>query len=544
VSQFPADDFEAGRFLQQATMGYTPADTARVKQIGYSAWIDEQFATPRQFSYLTYANGNPQANVLSDIMNDAAYLAFVPNNDQLRQKMTWALSQIMVVSAADGSTYYWGRAFSKYADTLQDNGFGNFRQLLDGVTRSPAMGAYLTYMYNRKEDPATGSIPDQNYAREVMQLFTIGLWELNPDGSRKLDGSGKPIPTYNQDDIVGASRVLTGFAPQGATQTDWNNGYCFCQEEARGIPGQSNPMVAYNQYHSTSEKRFLGTVIPAGSSNADADLNILLDRLANHANVGPFIGRQLIQRMVTSNPSPAYVARVSAAFANNGSGVRGDMRAVIRAILLDPEARDANVAAQPTAGRIKEPLTRLTQMMRSFKATAPTQSWSYNIGMWLYDRRKGTWQPPFRAPSVFNYYRPDFVPQGTDIGNAGLVAPEMQISHLAQADDMYDFMLGVLENGGITSCCSEAERNTFFMKLDYAPLLPLVPTPDALLDELDRRFMSKPMSAGLRAAIKNQMAAINGDRAQTSGMLRGNATLKLGRALLVLASSPEFIVQK
>jgi uncharacterized protein (DUF1800 family) len=525
-------------------MGYTPADIARLRQIGYSAWIDEQFATPQQFSFLTYANGNPTADVRSDVMNSAAYLSFVPSNDQLRQKMTWALSQVMVVSAADGNTYYWGRAFARYADVLQENSFGNFRGLIEGVTRNPAMGAYLTYMYNRREDPATGSIPDQNYAREVMQLFTIGLWELNPDGSRRLDANGQPIPTYSQSDIVGASRVLTGFAPQGASQTDWNNYYCFCQETAKGIPGQSNPMVGYDQYHSTAEKRFLGVTIPAGSSSADGDLRILLDRLANHANVGPFIGRQLIQRLVTSNPSPAYVARVSAAFANNGSGVRGDMRAVIRAILLDPEARDLTVATQPGAGRIREPLMRLTHIMRSLNATAPTESWNYGIPTALYDRRKATWQPPFRAPSVFNYYRPDFIPQGTDLGNAGLASPEMQINHLAQADDMYQFMFGILENGGITLCCSDAERNTYLMRLDYAPLLPLVATPDALLDALDRRLMTRPMSIGLRNAIKAQMEAVTGDRAQTSGIVRGNATLRLGRALLVLASSPEFIVQK
>jgi uncharacterized protein (DUF1800 family) len=544
VGGIPSTDAEAARFLQQATMGYKPTDVARVRQIGYAAWIDEQFALAQQFSFLTFANGNPTADVRSGVMNPAAYQSFALSSDQLRQRTMWALSQIMVVSSADGNTYYWGRAFAKYADLLQQHGFGSHRSLLEAVARSPAMGAYLSHMYNRKEDPSTGSIPDQNFARELMQLFSIGLWELNIDGSRKLDAAGNPIPTYTQADVIGVSRVMTGWAPQGATATDWDNYYCFCQETAKGIPGQSNLMVGYNQYHSTLEKRFLGVTIPAGSSDAAAGLKILLDRLSNHANAGPFLAKQLIQRLVTSNPSPAYVSRVASVFNNNGVGVRGDMKAVIKAVLLDNDARSASVATQPQAGRIREPLLRLTHLMRSLNASAPNESWNFGIPEWSFDRSKGTWQVPYKAPSVFNFYRPDYAPAGTPIGSAGWVAPEMQITHLSSVDDMQNFVLQLTENGGLTLCCSEAERNTYTLKLDYAPLLPLVATPDALLNELDRRFMGKPMSAGLRAAIKTEMASIYQDRSSTSGTLRGNTTLKLGRALYVLVSSPEFIVQK
>jgi uncharacterized protein (DUF1800 family) len=525
-------------------MGYTPADVARVKSIGYAAWLDEQFAMPEQFNYLAKLNAvNPQVDAREGRINELSWVALVKSADQLRQRQMYTLSQIMVASAKDGAVYYWGRSFATYLDTLQAHSFGNYRNLLEAVALNPAMGNFLTYIYNRKEDPVTGQVPDQNFSREMMQLFSIGLWELNLDGTRKLDAAGKPIPTYTRDDVVGVSRVMTGFAPRGATTSDWNNYYCFCQK-ATDIPAQSSPMVGYPAYHSTSEKKFLGVTIPAGSSNPEADLKTLLDRVAGHPNVGPFIGKQLIQKLVTSNPSPAYVARVASVFNNNGAGVRGDLKAVLKAVLLDNEARSATVATQPDFGRIKEPILRMTQLMRSLNAQTGIVPHTFNISQWQFDRRKGLWQSPFYANSVFNFYYPDFSPSGTAIAAAGKVAPESQLTHTTSIDDNQDFFGSLLNEAGLTDCCSEAQRNSYYTKLDYSTLLPLVATPDALLDQLALRFMAGPMSPPLRTAIKNEMAGVSGDRSPSSGIVRGNAQLKLARAIHTMLSSPDFIVQK
>jgi uncharacterized protein (DUF1800 family) len=376
-----------------------------------------------------------------------------------------------------------------------------------------------------------------------MQLFSIGLWELNLDGTRKLGANGQPIPTYTRDDIVGVSRVMTGFAPQGATETDWRNYYCFCQNPA-DIPAQSSPMVGYPAYHSTLEKKFLGVTIPAGSSSPQADLKVLLDRVAAHPNVGPFISKQLIQKMVTSNPTPAYVARVATVFNNNGAGVRGDLKAVVQAILLDNEARSATVAAQPDFGRIREPILRMTHALRSLNAQTGIWPDSFGISQWQYDQRKGLWQSPFYAPSVFNFYYPDFTPSGSNIAAAGKVAPESQLTHSSAIDDNQNFLGSLFAEAGLTDCCTDALRNTYYLKLDYSALLPLVATPDALIDQLALRFMAGPVSATLRTAIKNEMASVYQDRSPYSGMLRGNAQLKLARALWVLMASPDYIVQK
>jgi uncharacterized protein (DUF1800 family) len=550
VSDFPANDAEASRFFAQATFGVKDADIARLKQIGYTAWINEQLALAPQFSHLAQvkriaASRTDQWQNRPGVwdINDSMWIGMVDSNDQLRQRMMFALSQIFVVSVKDGSVYYLGNGLASYVDMLYDKGFGNFRDLIESVTKSTAMGSYLSHIYNEKENPSIGSVPDQNYAREVMQLFTIGLWELNLDGTRKLDGSGNPIPTYGNADVVGASRVLTGWTFDRATTQNWDNFYGFWNYPDNA--SQERSMKAYPAYHSLSEKKFLGVTIPASTtSDPEGDLKKFLDRLFNHPNVGPFIGKQLIQRLVTSNPSPAYVTRVASAFNDNGSGMRGDMKAVIRAILLDPEARSASSTTSPTFGKVREPVVRMAHLMRTLKATRPADPDSYGIGQWLYDKRKALWQSPLGSPTVFNFYRPDFRPANSALSQAGLVAPEMQLINQSTVDDIQWFFRDIFENAGIASCCSEAERNTFFLKLNYSELLPLVATPDALLDRLNALFMSGQMSPELRTSIKTEMANEYRTGSQTSGIQRGLTQMKLAKALYVLLLSAEYVVQK
>ncbi len=550
----PITTSDANRFLAQASFGAkNAADVDRVKSLGYSGWLDEQLNMPVQYSHLTRvktvaATRTDQWQNRPGVwdVNDSMWIGMVDSNDQLRQRTMFALSQIFVVSLKDGSVYYLGNGLAAYVDMLYAKGFGNFRDLLESVTKSTAMGSYLSHIYNQKENPAVGSVPDQNYAREIMQLFSIGLWELNVDGTRKLDSSGKPIPTYTQSDVVGASRVLTGYTFDAANTSHWNNYYGFWNYPDNA--SQERPMTVNPAYHSVSEKRFLGVTIPARASataaNSEADLDLFLDTLFNHPNVGPFIGRQLIQRLVTSNPSKEYVTRVADTFNNNGSGVRGDMKAVIRAILLDVEARNPEKITDPNFGKIREPVVRMAHVMRALNAVRDADADSYGIGMWLYDKRKGLWQTPLGSGTVFNFYRPDFRPGNTDIARAGLVAPEMQITHTTSIDDIQWLFRDMLENGGITSCCSEAERNTFYLKFNYASLLPLVATPAALVDKLNEVFMAGQMSADLRNNIISEMNAEYRSSSPTSGMPRGVTQMKLARALYTLILSPDYVVQK
>ncbi len=532
---------DAERFLQQATFGYSEADVALVQSIGYSAWIDQQFAMPVEYSHLAAFNRlNPAVeNSNNTIIHPGMWIGFT-KNDQLRQRYLFALSQIMVNSSYTPSTYEYGRSLARYVDILQTTGLTTFGELLTQVTLNPSMGAFLSNLYNRGDDPVTGSQPDQNFAREVMQLFSIGLWQLNPDGSRKLDARGQPIPTYTQDDVVGVSKALSGFAFKGATRDDWDYNNCFCQPPSDPAV-QAKAMAGADWYHSWSEKRFLGVTIKAGSTSPAADLKVVMDRLAKHPNVGPFIGRQLIQRFVTSNPSPAYIARVSAVFANDGAKVRGNMKAVMRAILLDPEARDPGKVSDPTFGRIREPIQRYAQVLRVFNARTGIDSDDFGIPTWEGYRRRGLGQSPLHAHTVFNFYYPDFKPAGTELFRRNLVSPEMQITTPASIGDVDDFMLNTLVFGGLTRWVSEAQPYAPTLTLDYSEWLPLVRTPPVLIEKMNQRFMAGQMSTTLKRQLRDTMAAVTYDWAQTTGGLN---QLKFAQAMRVLLASAEYVVQK
>jgi uncharacterized protein (DUF1800 family) len=517
---------EASRMLGQATFGPTVADIDHLTATGYRAWLAEQFGKPQK-SHRTYidavtaASGGPatQNHFFASFWQQAA-----TGEDQLRQRVTFALSQIFVISFQDGTLAGQPRGVAAYYDTLAAHAFGNYRDLLEAVSRHPMMGIYLSALRNRKE--AGARVPDENYAREVMQLLSIGLYELNQDGSPKLRDN-RPLETYTNADISGLAKVFTGWSWAGP---DTSNQRFFGDNAA---PNRDwLPMQGYPQYHSTSDKIFLGVTLGGqAAATPEASLKIALDRLFQHPNVGPFIGRQLIQRLVTSNPSPAYVTRVAAAFADNGSGVRGDLRAVIAAILLDPEARAAPDPGNLGQGKLREPVVRLAHWMRSFNAGSVSGRFLMST---LDDPLTALGQTPLRAPNVFNFYRPGYIPPNTALANAGLAAPEMQITGEPSVVGYLNFMHAVIPGGAGTSGD---------IKADYAAEIALADTPERLLDRVDLLLTAGQMSADLRAQILDTIKSVTIPTGNPASALTARKN-RVNLAVFLTMASPEYLVQK
>jgi uncharacterized protein (DUF1800 family) len=512
---------DAARLLVQATYGPTMAEIDNAAALGAAGWLNQQFNTApmdTHWDYVMVRRGPIGCTVCNAQHINATMESFwtqaVRGPDQLRQRMVLALSELFVVSTVNSAVEIQADAHASYLDMLSRNAFGNFRTLLEDVSTHPTMAHYLSHMRNQKEDAATGRIPDENYAREVMQLFTIGLWQLNEDGTRKKDAAGRDIPTFTQADVMGLAKVFTGWSWNGPDKR---------HERWEGWLGSNwkAQLQNYPDYHSTSEKRFLGAVVPANTSGPQS-LKVALDTLANHPNVGPFVGSQLIKRFVTSNPSPAYVARVARVFANNGAGVRGDMKAVIRAVLLDTEARDNAKLSDPQWGKLREPLVRFGTWMRAFDAKAPNGYYS----LWnLEDPVSSIGQNPLRAPSVFNWFRPSYAPPG-EIAARGLVAPEFQIAHETTATGYANFVTWTVDRG---TCCG-----TSGVVSAYTPELALASNPAALLDRLNLLLVAGQMSASTRNTILTAVNALPATNA------RGRVITAISLVLL----SPEFIVQK
>jgi uncharacterized protein (DUF1800 family) len=522
---------EASRFLVQASFGATDADITAITTTTFSDWISQQVGMAAGTPHLTWVDrrlaelraANPTANVNANQFYESFWNTAATAPDQLRQRIKFALSEIFVVSfVMDGEDT---RGLASYYDMLGKNAFGNFRQLLEDVTYHPAMGIYLTYRGNQKEDLRTGRNPDQNYAREVMQLMTIGLYQLNIDGSLKKDLMGNAQPTYGQNDIDGLAKVFTGLSwyHQTPTNSTFSGG-------SRHAEAYTLPMTVYNNYHSVSAKSFLGTDI-AASTTADAagDIKVALDALFNHANVGPFIGKQLIQRLVTSNPSPAYIGRVAAVFNNNGSGVRGDMAAVVRAILLDTEARSAG---DVTYGKLKEPIFRLANWMRSFETVSQSGNWL--MGSTSANTSLG--QSPLTSPSVFNFYRPGYVPPRSTLGTKGMLGPEFQSTDEVSVASYLNTMQSAVGSGiGSSNDIRSA----------YAKELALADNPPALIDRLNLLLFGGDQSAGLRTKISNAVSGINIPGGTATQTQIDNAKLNRVRLAVFLSlASPEYIAQR
>lgn len=546
----PATRYEAARFLTQATFGPSDYDIEVVMKLGYGAWIDRQFTLPATSNRAHWeavdtaikladptSRGANQDQVWESFWGQAAN-----GPDQLRLRTAYALSQIFVISAVDGNVGNQPRAMADWLDMLGNKGFSTYRDLLESVALHPLMGTYLTWLKNQKADNVTGRHPDQNFARESMQLFSVGVARLNPDGTPVLT-NGSTIETYGPSDVAGLANVYTGYSwACGAV-----NASCFLNGSSGGVSDPDRyikPMVPYPQYHSTEAKSFLGTSIPATTTaNPAGDLKIALDTLAAHPNTAPFISKQLIQRLVTSNPSPAYVGDVAAVFANNGSGVRGDLKAVVKAILVHPEAR----LQSNSEGKLREPVLRLSAYLRAF----PHKSDSGNFKVGNTDAvATALGQTPLRSPSVFNFYRPGYVPPGTFTATAGLVAPEMQLVNETSVSGWVNYMRDNLTNGvgQFNGTLGSVVYNRRDLQRDWSAELALAATPTDLVKSVTDRLLYGLATDDMRTLISGAITKIAVPALNAAGTNQASVDAakraRVNAAVLLTLASPEFLSQK
>jgi uncharacterized protein (DUF1800 family) len=504
---------EAFQFLNQASFGATEAEAQRVIDMGFAAWINEQMLRPPSLQ-LPYLKSLPRPPFLFELQDDRVDMWFrnvVNGDDQLRQRVAFALSEIMVVSQV-GALIDHTYSLADYYDVLARNAFGNYRDLIEVVTLHPAMGVYLSMLGNEKPNTALNIRPDENYARELMQLFSIGLVELNNDGGVRLDGFGQPIPTYDQPVIEGFAHVYTGWTYAGAPHFHL------------AFPNDNNqtlPMQLYPGFHDTGPKLLLdGETVAAGQGGAQ-DLADALDNIFAHPNVGPFIAIRLIQRLVTSNPSPGYIQRVASAFNNNGSGVRGDLAAVVRAILLDPEARPES--PMDLDGKIKEPLLRLTQLWRAYDATSASGRYPF-LGAYIFFG-----QGPLQSPSVFNFFSPFYAPPG-EIRDSSLVAPELQIATEYQNTLVTNYML--YQAIGLTSESTGLTEDDVY--IDIGEEMAVAADTDALVAMVASKLLAGQISTTLATEAKGMINRIPATE----------SAIRVGEAIYFIASSPEFAYQR
>ncbi|MBL9174672.1 MAG: DUF1800 family protein [Verrucomicrobiales bacterium] len=525
---------QAARFLEQSSFGPTTKELDRVQRMGFAAWIDDQInrqPATYQLPYLrgivkdyygprtdlTYSYNAAGEIVRSSNLATSFARAAIAGPDQLRQRVAFALSQILVISRRHDQFTFRPQAMGSYYDVLVRNAFGNYYDLLREVTFHPAMGVYLSHLGNEKAAPAINQYPDENYAREVQQLFTIGLWELNQDGTRVLNSLGQPIPTYGTREITEFARVFTGMWYAGMY---WGRG---------GVNDEdfNLPMELWPDRHDFGAKTLLkGYVIPARNQtrvNAERDVEDALRSLVDHPNTGPFLGSQLIQFLVTANPSPAYVSRISAVFANDGSGRRGNLGAVIRAILLDPEARDLQRAASVVHyGRLKEPVYRAMALARVEKMDRFD-----NLLWWDFGQFSDlALQDPLNSPTVFNFFRPNHQPPGL-LGDRGLFGPVFQITDsitsIAFPNRLWDMI-----DGGISYF------GTYQFEPDFGDLTAIAGDPGTLLDELNLLFCGGQMSATTRGQIEDALLQVPSyDR-----------MMRVRLAVFLAAACPEGAVQR
>ncbi len=506
----PVTEKRASRFLGQASLGATEAEIAKVVEIGFEAWLDEQMGVGgngSRYDWMVEQGYLYNGSIFTLLGSDQSlWFKLFTSPDTLRQRIALALSEIFVIngSGITGAGDFRNFGVAAYMDLLETYAFGNYRTLLEEVTLSHQMGAFLSMRGSRKAE-STGQAPDENYAREILQLFSIGLYKLNLDGTYELDGNGQPIETYSNDDIVGLARAFTGWDADTSVQVPerWR---------ARMVLDPAN--------HEPREKSFLGLTIPAGT-DGETSMRLALDWISQHQNVAPFIARQLIQRLVTSNPSSYYVRRVAEAFNDNGDGIRGDLGAVVKAVLLDPEAR-LTVLSNSIVGKVREPMLRFVHWARSFNASgngrqcdvSDMSSPSVSLG-----------QSPLRSDSVFNFFRPGFTPPNTELGNAGYSAPELQIASEVSVIGYANFMTNVIRSGmqGVRS--------------DYVQELALVNDPSALLDRLDLLLTAGQLTDQTRSMVLTTISALPVETDE-------DRRVRVNAAILLVMISSDYLVQK
>jgi len=557
-----ASEASTSRFLSQATFGATQSDLSTLVGTSVSDWLLQQFSEEPS-DYLAALDGY-QAQLPFLILNpwnrQATTFAFwrhsITGDDQLRQRMVYALSQILVISNAGGDALTdYPEAVAYHQSVLTEFGFGNYRNLLEAMTYSPGMGFYLTYMGNQKEDPETGRQPDENYAREILQLFTMGLVALNDDGTLAggVNDPDSSVELYDNHDITGLAKVFTGLDRRVSRAEAKNN-----PEAPEVLNSWREPMVVYPAKHAQNEKTFLGLTIPENTNAVDS-ITLALDQLMSVASVGPFLSRQLIQRFTTSNPSPAYISRVTQVFNDGrytlpngigiGGGLRGDLKATIAAILLDRENLEPE--APNTFGKLREPVLRFTQWARAFSAGTVTPEYTLE----LYDLfstsnyGQGLAQHPFSAPSVFNFYRPGYVPPGTDSGAAGMTVPELQIvtaetipaymnfiTFFAMASTQHADLSVYREIGGLTGVNFDPELARTSFLPDYSTEKNLADDLPALFDHLNLLLAGGALS---QAAVDSFIDVVAGVPVEASDDWRAT---RVGLAVALVMTSADYLV--
>jgi uncharacterized protein (DUF1800 family) len=520
----PNPEADAVRLLEQATFGPTLKNIEEINKYGMNVWLDNQFLAPVSTypaltpfdpdSSIGCPTGSPTScyrdNYTMFPLQKQFFLNALFGEDQLRQRVAFALGQIWVTS---GVAIQQPSSMGPFLNVLNAGAFGNFRQLMDDITLNPAMGSYLDMVNNDRR--SGGAPPNENYARELLQLFTIGLYKLNQDGTPQFDGQGNPLPTYDQNTVIGFARAFTGwtYAPKP------------------GVPGVAHnpeyfllPMVAWEPNHDVLSKPLLDGVTAPANQTARQDLTFALDNIFNHPNVPPFISKQLIQHLVTSNPTPAYVSRVAAVFINNGQGVRGDLKAVVRAILTDTEARGSvkDPLALPNYGHLREPVLYVTNVLRAFKASSD--------GTNLDAQGRNMGQNLFYSPSVFNYYRPNYQVPGT-----GILGPEFSIQTTSAALAHANFA-----NTIVYSQINSADTGGTATRLDLSSWQTLAQsdtTGVALVNELNRILLHGTMSAQMKNSILQAITTIPTSDSQFA-MKRARS------AIYLVITSSQYLVQR
>ena len=563
-NNFPqaASDNEAARFLLQVQFAATPADVSSVRTASFAAYLQQEFAKPIStgWDWLEQQGYGADAVLDKNVYNNAiadfvVWRDLISAPDTVRKRVALALSEFFVVSHSSMEIDWRGYAMTAYWDVLNQHAFGNFRDLLEAITLNPAMGYFLNTRGNQKED-GKGRLPDENYAREVMQLFTIGVFALNPNGTVKQDAGGKKLESYTSEDVSNLARVFTGYDFDPAYAPSSPNGLQFPGENYKVWAREyaRRPMTQRADRHSTLAVNFLGASIPArpGGAGGAAALKTALDTLFNHPNVGPFFGRQMIQRLVTSNPSDAYVARVASAFNNNGAGVRGDMKAVWVAILLDDEARGTANLSNTSFGKLREPIVRFAQWARSFRAYPEFGTWKLFD---LSDASNSLGQSPLRSPSVFNFFRPGYVPPAL-----GITAPEFQLVNETTVGGYLNFMQNVIKDGINTPTKDKAEvdysnyTRDFLANYDgftalinnanHTPATNTEPVARAILTQLNTTMCAGQLQAAsvtiMVNALRDGMVARQVKASSTPALKRETVCA----AILMILACPDYLIQK
>ena len=513
-----------------------------MRSSGYEPWLDNEIGQSIEQSAAQFLSGlgfeqinDDQWFFRSDPADYMIWRQLLSGRNSVRKRAALALSEFFVVSV-NNITIWPSTSIGAYWDILVEGAFGNFRDVLERITLDAAMGVFLNTLGNQKADPATGRVPDENFGREIMQLFSIGLFELNIDGTVRTDGAGDPIETYTNEDVTGIAKVFTGY------NYNYSGGIGFTDATFGGntlpIPDAAllrNPMTANPAFqipnrgdnHSLEEKSFLGTTIPAGTG-AQESLRIAMDTLFNHPNVGPFFGQQMIQRLVTSNPSPGYVQRVAQAFNDNGSGMRGDLRAVFKAVLLDEEALSDQSFENPEFGKLREPILRFAQWGRTFGARSDSGFWlMQNLSQ--SSNRLG--QSPLRSPAVFNFFRPGFTPPNSQAAERELLAPEFQLVNETTAAAYVNFMERTIDGRGSWM---------FDVRATYSDELEIAHDTPALLDRLDLLLTGNQLSQETRDTIAGALGA----QTVTEQSSQEAKLAQIHRAVLMVMVSNDYLVQR